>query len=378
VNSLLTAFHAIALEQAVLLRTLLVATCWTALLALWTRPVPMFAAAVLGMVSAALVLRAAFPAFLLVNLLALWVAHRLEVSGHRWRRTVVALVTLVVLFVIARHRGWDVFLLKAGRFELTLFYLDMWMLLRLVVLFWEVGAGRQQAPALVPFIAWCTNPLFLAGPLFRSSRWPESIGQRRDLLCDAGWWVRIGTGLVMLAGGIALAAVARSTRVGAVPGPVTKALVLFFLGPWSFYWTIAGAFLFLAALGEIHGMFVGPSFDRPFFQSNIADFWARWNMTATTVFREVLFYNRWGFSKFNPYVNTMVVFFAVGLWHGSNLYWISFGLLHGCYFCAYLWFRSWSGRTKVAIPRWSAVLLTYVCVCTAWYLPSKFVGLLFR
>ena len=54
-NSLLTAFHAIALEQAVLLRTLLVATCWTALLALWTRPVPMFAAAVLGMVSAALV-----------------------------------------------------------------------------------------------------------------------------------------------------------------------------------------------------------------------------------------------------------------------------------------------------------------------------------
>jgi membrane protein involved in D-alanine export len=181
----------------------------------------------------------------------------------------------------------------------------------------------------------------------------------------------------MVAGGFVLAALVRLSHAGtAGTAVVSKAVTLFFLGPWSFYWTIAGAFLFLASLGELHGLHVGPSFDRPFFQTNIADFWARWNMTATTVFRELLFYNRWGLRRFHPYVNTMLVFLAVGLWHGSNLYWISFGLLHGAYFCSFLWFRSWSGRPRFS--RWAGTLLTYFCVCTAWYLPSKFVGLVYR
>ncbi len=99
-------------------------------------------------------------------------------------------------------------------------------------------------------------------------------------------------------------------------------------------------------------------------------------MTATAVFREYFFYNRWGRRSFNPYLNAVIVFLAVGLWHGSNLYWISFGLIHGIYFCSYLWLRPHLGRFRSRVLKPAGAALTYVCVCMAWYLPSKIVALL--
>src|SRR5262249_31977856 len=161
------ALQVVALEQVVLLRTMVVAVCWTGLLALRSTRVPMYVVAVLGMLGAALVLRQSFPAFLLVNLLAFGVVHSLEVAPYPWPTTVVALVALVAVFLVGRHRGWDGALVREGKVELACFYLDMWMLLRLVVLFWEVGASRQRAPGLLSFAAWCSAPLFLAGPLLR-------------------------------------------------------------------------------------------------------------------------------------------------------------------------------------------------------------------
>jgi D-alanyl-lipoteichoic acid acyltransferase DltB (MBOAT superfamily) len=378
VSSLLAALQAVVRESEVLLRILFVAACWTGLLALWTKRVPMYVAAALGILGSALVLRGAFPAFLLVNLLAFGVVHGLQASRRRWPTTVVALVALVALFLVGRHRGWDTALLRDGPINVAWFYFDMWMFLRLFVLFWEVGSERQQAPAFASFIAWCTSPLFLAGPLLRSSRWPDELKPRRAALVDRRWWLRIGTGLAMVSGGIVLGALTRLTHGGGLERSMaTKAVTLFFLAPWGFYWSIAGAFLFLAALGELHGIVVGPSFDRPFFQANIADFWARWNITATTVFREFFFYNRWGLQSFNPYVNILVVFLAVGLWHGSNVYWIGFGLIHGIYFSTYLWLRSRFPGGRAAVPKPVGVAFTYVAVCLAWYIPSK-VAVLFQ
>ena len=259
------------------------------------------------------------------------------------------------------------------------FYLDMWMLLRIFVLFWEVGSGRQTAPELLPFAAWCTSPLFLVGPLLRCSQWPDVLVPRAEQTREIRWWRDTVGGLAMVVTGLALVSlVSVATGGTATRGWTEKFLVVFFLGPWGFYWTIAGAFQYLAALSRVNGISVGPSFERPFFQPNIAEFWARWNITATSVFREYFFYNRWGLRSFNPYLNTLVVFLAVGLWHGSNPYWISFGLLHAVYFSTYLWFRSWSARRGIRGPAHLGTVVTYLCVCMAWYIPSKVVGLLNR
>ncbi len=101
-------------------------------------------------------------------------------------------------------------------------------------------------------------------------------------------------------------------------------------------------------------------------------------MTVTRVCRDYLFYNRWGFKKVNVYLNLMILFVAIGAWHGTNLYWISWGALHGLGFCAYLYYRNNKDRFAFAHERMRPVfhelaarISTYVFVCLCWYLASK-------
>jgi D-alanyl-lipoteichoic acid acyltransferase DltB (MBOAT superfamily) len=250
------------------------------------------------------------------------------------------------------------------------------MVLRLFVFLWEVGAGTEEKPPeLIKFLTWAMCPLFVAGPLLRYSQWPSKLVPHHLHFRRWSWWRAVLVGAAMAVGGLLLVSVPRLTGSrSARPTTVDKLLSVFLYGPWGFYLSIAGAFIVLEALGRLGGIKVGPSFDEPFFQRNIADFWSRWNTTATAVFRELLFYNRWGGQKFNPYLNALIVFLAVGLWHGSNVYWLSFGLLHGLYFCVYLWMRSRFPRAR--LPRALGVAMTYAAVCVAWYIPSKIAGLL--
>ena len=106
-------------------------------------------------------------------------------------------------------------------------------------------------------------------------------------------------------------------------------------------------------------------------------FWMNWNMTATFVFRDYLFYNRWGRGTYNIYVNTILLFTLVGLWHEANAYWILWGFLHGLLFCCFLLWRKYNQRLGhdplrgTPLSRTAGRALTYFCVCILWYLPSK-------
>ena len=382
--SLLVASLALALrttleEQTVLLRTLAVSAAFTCLLQFWKGPVPRAVTAALSLLATALVLQRSFAAFVAVNGVSYVVTQILQSSRQRWHNTVLCLCALATLFLVARHHGWGQEVVSLGSLDVTWFYFDMWMFLRLFVLFWEIGAGKRETPSLLSFLGWATSPLFLAGPLLRCSQWPKVLMPETALLRDSRWWRKALGGLAMAAAGLAVMSVMRARGAGVVnPSVLDKVLIVFLFGPWGFYFTIAGAFLFIEALARLNGITIGPSFEKPFFQRNIAEFWARWNMTATSVFREYFFYNRWGRRTFNPYVNALVVFLAVGLWHGSNVYWICFGLLHALYFGAYLWFRSHSGGRVVRGQRILSGAVTYVCVCLAWYIPSKVAGLFQR
>ena len=377
-SSLVLALRTTLDEQTILLRTLAACVAFSCVLQFWKGPVPRAATAMLSILGAAFVLQRSFAAFVAVNGIGYAVAHAIQSSRRRWRNTVVCLCALAILFLVARHQGWDLKVVSLGSFGVPWFYLDMWMLLRFFVLFWEVGAGKQEAPALLSFLGWATNPLFLVGPLLRCSQWPKALIPERARLRDPRWWIKALGGLAMATAGLAVVS-ANSRNAGVVQRSVLdKALIVFFFTPWGFYLTIAGAFRFIEALARLNGITIGPSFEKPFFQPNVAEFWARWNMTATSVFRECFFYNRWGRQTFNAYMNALVVFLAVGLWHGSNVYWISFGLLHGLYFGAYLWFRSHSAGRVVPGQRILSGAVTYVCVCLAWYIPSKVAGLFQR
>lgn len=147
------------------------------------------------------------------------------------------------------------------------------------------------------------------------------------------------------------------------------------LGPWGFYLKFAAIYGLFRNAGALAGIDVPENFKSPFMATNISDFWSRWNIGATHAFRDMLFFNRFGFSFYNPYMNTMLVFLFMGAWHAINPYWLLFGLIHGVGFCCYIAFGSrldWSSNWKLRLLGWAC---TYLFVCSCWALPPQLMKL---
>ncbi len=324
----------------------------------------------------------AFVGFAIVNAVAYatvrWLGRQSDPAA-RWRRTSFALVGVIAVFTAGRLLHWDRWTGPAP-LPVVLYSLEMWPVLRLVTLFWEVGSGATSTPPASEFVAWACLPLTLAGPLLRYSRYRAPAAVDRSLWVSPRWWLQLAVAGAKLAGGATLAA---AQLMLATRWPLSHLLVsgtaAVVTGPIGFYLTFAGYYELMETLGRPAGFPLPESFSAPIGRENISAFWASWNMTATAVFRDYLFYNRWGLSHYNVYVNTLLLFTLVGLWHDAGAYWILWGLLHGLLFCTFMTWRRY--RTRIGhLPlqgtwaaRRAAQIVTYLCVCACWYLPSKIV-----
>ena len=85
--------------------------------------------------------------------------------------------------------------------------------------------------------------------------------------------------------------------------------------------------------GRMMGYRLMQNFDRPYSATNIKDFWSRWHISLTSWFKDYLYIplggNRKG--KARMYVNLFIVFLVSGLWHGADMTFVIWGVLHGIY-----------------------------------------------
>jgi D-alanyl-lipoteichoic acid acyltransferase DltB (MBOAT superfamily) len=71
------------------------------------------------------------------------------------------------------------------------------------------------------------------------------------------------------------------------------------------------------------------NFNRPYLATSIANFWQRWHITMSSFFRNYL-YDPLSRSGFAPaWINLLIVFVAIGLWHGAGWNFVIYGLVHG-------------------------------------------------
>lgn len=193
---------------------------------------------------------------------------------------------------------------------------------------------------------------------------------------DRKWWRRLGLAIVQMTAGAVLYHV--SERLGAAEQRWPKLLITFGSGPWGMYWGTGGGFHLMECLALAWALELPLSFNYPFLQPNISEFWARWNMTIVRACRDYLFYNRWGLKTANLYFNLMLVFIAVGLWHSFNWYWFLWGALNGVGFCIYLFYRSHRDellslreRLPLRLRDLGSRIVTYVFVCWCSYGAGK-------
>ena len=320
-----------------------------------------------------------FAGFLLVSGVAYLVLGRLsrEVDhARRWRLACLAIIVLAVVFTLGRVEHWNRAFVFPLAGPLAVYSLGMWPMLKLVTLFWEIGSGTAVAPSFSQYVIWTCLPFTLAGPVLRWSQMPGEIVAEPKVFRTAAWWREAVAATAKLLTGIYLGVAASFLAAHWHSHYGNNAVTTFVSGPLGFYLTYAGYFQWMELLGRSCGVSIPESFSYPIGRENISAFWMNWNMTATFVFRDYLFYNRWGRGSYNIYFNTILLFTLVGLWHAANGYWVLWGFLHGLLFCAYLVWRKHGQRAQIPLrgTRASAAgarLFTYFCVCMCWYLPSK-------
>ena len=99
------------------------------------------------------------------------------------------------------------------------------------------------------------------------------------------------------------------------------------------YCDFAGYSYVAMGIASMFGVTITENFRQPYMSSNITEFWRRWHISLSRWFMDYIYIplggNRKGLAR--KIINTMIVFFVCGMWHGAGLNFIAWGLLHGLF-----------------------------------------------
>lgn len=333
----------------------------------------------LGIVNAVFLARWDLFPLLGLFLLVFWLGKRLsEKENIDYSLSAVGVVVLLAYgaaYLFFRQRFWSN---EAGWPSTLALLLQMHISLRLFSFIWDCASGLTTKVSLSHFFAWNFFPLTFYGPIIRYSSFSESYS-RLEEGTFSGRFSRLNGRLLLIAlFQLWIAAVfAYIENRWFVPGAplIHKLACWFFFIPWKIFCTYAGVWHIYEALSGIWGVPVPVNFNRPLLRTNLGDFWSHWNVSVTSLFRDIFFYNRWGFNSFPLVASSVVTFVAVGAWHGLG--WIPWGLYNGIGFAVFLLYREWRVRyfgPTAQFPRWysaACFLATYLFVCSTYFIPGK-------
>jgi alginate O-acetyltransferase complex protein AlgI len=175
-------------------------------------------------------------------------------------------------------------------------------------------------------------PRMIAGPIVR---YGQVAGQMASW---TGSRLRRGLPLFML-GFVYKALWADSCAVfvpyafgGSVPGLLDAWLGVLCYS-FQLYFDFAGYSLMAIGLGHCLGFRFPTNFSNPYSADCLADFWRRWHISLSTWLRDYVYIplggNRLGRGRRD--VNLILTMGLGGLWHGANVTFLVWGLLHGSF-----------------------------------------------
>lgn len=148
-------------------------------------------------------------------------------------------------------------------------------------------------------------------------------------------------------------------------GTITIWLAVFFFGI-QIYADFSGYSDIAIGAARCMGIDLCINFNRPYFATNIREFWKRWHISLSSWFRDYLYVplggNRKGRLRKNT--NLLVTFILSAVWHGAGWTFIVWGLLHGTYTLIYDGFKRSFARFRLNFL--IAWLITAVAVGFAW------------
>lgn len=115
--------------------------------------------------------------------------------------------------------------------------------------------------------------------------------------------------------------------------PGTVVAIATVLYSFEIYCDFAGYSSIAIGVAKILGIDVMKNFDSPYMAESVAEFWRRWHISLSTWLRDYIYIPLGGNRKgtFRKYLNIIIVFVVSGIWHGSALTFLVWGLLHALY-----------------------------------------------
>ena len=131
------------------------------------------------------------------------------------------------------------------------------------------------------------------------------------------------------------------------------------------YFDFEGCSLMAVGIGMMIGMPYIKNFDQPYMATSVSDFWRRWHMTLGSWFRDYVYIPMGGNRKGVPWLllNLCVVWLLTGLWHGSGVNFLIWGITVGLFVIVEkLFYGKWLSRHKLVshIYVWIVIPLTWV------------------
>ena len=197
----------------------------------------------------------------------------------------------------------------------------------------------------VPPIQYLTYLLLFttisSGPIDRFRRFNEDWKRERtrdEFLLDLDGGIhRIFTGFLYK---FILAALIKQYWLDPMSQGTNILHIASYMYAYTFYlfFDFAGYSAFAIGFSYIFGIHTPENFNRPFLARDIRDFWNRWHMTLSFWFRDHI-YNRFVFTALKnkwfknrytaSYIGYIITMGLMGVWHGTTLNYIVYGLYHG-------------------------------------------------
>ncbi len=185
-------------------------------------------------------------------------------------------------------------------------------------------------------------PTISSGPIDRSRRFKSdtiNIPSRKEyieILGEGIWKIFKGAGYKFI-----LAYLISSYWMDKIPPAHNLMNTLSYMYAYSLYlfFDFAGYSLIAIGVSYILGIKTPENFNKPFISQDIKEFWTRWHMTLSFWFRDFI-YTRIvmnalknkrlkKFKYVSSYAGYFITMGLMGLWHGTSVYFILYGLYHG-------------------------------------------------
>lgn len=176
-------------------------------------------------------------------------------------------------------------------------------------------------------------PQLLSGPIVRASYF---LPQLKDSKCSNGKDMMEGLAFIIrgLVKKIIIADVLAVQIVDPAfssPELYSSIFLVVALVAFSFqvYMDLSGYTDIALGAGKMLGYNLPINFNRPYLATSVANYWQRWHISMSSFFRDYLYEAIISWRWCNLYVKLLIVFIAVGLWHGAGWNFVLYGFIHG-------------------------------------------------